>query len=174
MSQQPQQPSTQFVDLEMTRPVWIVSDIRVPAGDSPLDYIYKEEFRGKTVEVPPEGTKKIKMAWLHATKFLAQVAGMYNPFPNGGFKDKDGNVDSSRFGKPLRIVEMTAEERLNAEGLTQEQINERKRLAEAELRSASQESEGAIPASEAAVGPKRRGRRPMNESQAVEEIGITL
>lgn len=158
---------------ELTRPVWIVSDLKVPAGDNPKEYEYEEMFRGQLIKVPANGVKKVRMAYLTARKFLQQVNGLYDPFPNGGFKDENGIVHKERFGKPLRIVELTPDERLSVDGMTQEEILARREEEEASLASRNQKVDGAVPVSPDAA--PRRGRRPrMSESEAIETIGVTL
>lgn len=167
--------ASNFLDTsELTRPVWVVSDLKVPHGDDPKDYIYEEVYKGQMIKVHPNGVKKLRMSFLSARKFLANVYGLHDPFPNGGFKDENGIVHKERFGKPLRIVELTPEERESVDGLTQEDIAYRKAELEKQLSNASHKVDGAIPVDPNMSAP-RRGRKPrMTESEAVEEIGINL
>lgn len=170
--------ATEFIGSEMTRQVWVVSDLKVMPGFSPLDFVYEEEFKGKKISLPPNGEKKVKMAWLHATKFLSQVSGFHQPNPNGGYLDKNVNVDKSLFGKPLRIIELTPAERLSVEGLTQEQISERIKADEEAAKLIKHDNGSGIPLGDtkpmAAMKVKsgRYGRR--EEEQSVKELDATL
>lgn len=170
-------PSTQFVVSESTRPVWVISTLKVPNGLSPLDFVYKEEFKGKQISIPPNGEKKVKMSWVHATSFLKQVNGFNDPFPNGGYVDQNGDVHPERFGKPLEILEMTPEERLSVDGLTQEQINAQKLLEEQEMKASKQGNESAIPVGDQlpTAAPKRgRPFSKQNDKEAERVLAASL
>lgn len=170
-------PSTQFVVSESTRPVWVISTLKVPNGLSPLDFVYKEEFKGKQISIPPNGEKKVKMSWVHATSFLKQVNGFNDPFPNGGYVDQHGEVHPERFGKPLEILEMTPAERLSVDGLTQEQINAQKLLEEEEMKASKQGNESSIPIGKEfpQAAAKRSGRySKQNDAEAEKILGASL
>jgi hypothetical protein len=170
-------PTSQFLNQEDTRPVWVISTLKVPPGHSPLDYVYEEDFKDIHVKVPPNGEKAVKMSMIHARRFLAQVAGFYQPNPDGSFTDKDGRIDKSKFGKPLQILEMTPEERASIDGLTQEQIDARKVELEAKMRASDQAVENAVPVGKEfpQAAPKKGGKfTKQNDKDAEKLLGSTL
>lgn len=112
---------TNVVTADTNRKVWVVSSLQVPAGDNPDEYIYKEKFRGKWIEIPAMEEKKVMMPLPAAKRFLSQVRPPASPNPDGTYRNDNGVVDSERFGKPLRIIEMTDQEKFDLLGITTEE-----------------------------------------------------
>lgn len=119
---------------DTNRLVWVLSNLKVPAGHDPLDFWYEETFRSDLIKIPPNEEKRVLMHFLAAQRFLGATALLSEPFPNGGFVHPEtGRVDKTRFGKPLKIVELTSEERERFEGLSAEQASKRAQEIEEEL-----------------------------------------
>lgn len=70
---------------------------------------YAEEFKGDVIVVPPSG--KIVMPVMEANKFVGQFKAPLK-------KDHSGQWKRVQGPKPLRVVEMTAEDREALEGVT--------------------------------------------------------
>lgn len=90
--------------------VWVISNLQVPVGEDPKRFIYREEFRGKTLEVEPNRVKKLYMRRTAASRFLGQAVPVAEPGPTGRYLGVNGEVDPNKFGKPLEVVEMTQKE----------------------------------------------------------------
>lgn len=116
------------------RKVWVVSNLEVPRGEDPSDYYYREDFRGRIIEVPPKlydeeldsyrVQKKVLMNFLEARRFLGKAVPPAEPNPDGSYMDhKTFRIDPRKFGKPLKMVELTAKEKaeLDPDALTDKQ-----------------------------------------------------
>lgn len=104
--------NTQTEPSNSRRKVWIINLLEVPNGDNPNDYVYEENFRGTKIRIKPGRVKEFcELSASAAVRFLSQVVPLHEPNPDGTFYDENGNVDKSRFGKPLKIIELTNEER---------------------------------------------------------------
>lgn len=123
---------------DTNRLVWVVSDLEVPSGHDEGEFWYKERYRSDLIEIPPGGKKRVLMKFLNAKKFLGQTTLLADPFPNGGFVNPEtGEVEKHRFGKPLRIEELTSDEREEFEGMSPLQAAKRLREIEEELANAN-------------------------------------
>lgn len=116
------------------RLVWIVSDTKTVHGYPEEDFWHEEKYRSDLIRIPPNGKKRVLMPLIEASKFLGQVYSMYDPYPNGSCINPDtGKVEKERLGKPLRVLELTDEERLKYEGLSPKAAMEKALQAEKEL-----------------------------------------
>jgi len=86
---------------------------------------YKEEFRGATIKVPPDGQKKLLMPFLAARRFLGQVTPVGEQLPNGKWKDPP---------KALATVELTPAERKAIDGISPEDLAKNADAVEKALR----------------------------------------
>lgn len=113
------EPTTKGPSEGGARLVWVVSSLRVPEGYDERDFVYREKSkRGHMVEVWPNNQKKKIMSFLEASRFLAEAVAPAEPFPDGGFVNPDtGEVERHRFGKPLKIVEFTEDEKQETAGM---------------------------------------------------------
>lgn len=150
------------------RLVWVVSGLEVPQGYDERDFWYEEKWRSNIIKVPPQGKKRVLMPYLASKKFLAQAVFPAQPFPNGGFINPDtGEVESERFGKPLRMIELTSEERERFDGLSAVQAMAKQRELEAELAGVKHNNDGkamAVGADKPLEVRKQRGRPPRKVS----------
>lgn len=113
------EPATKEPSALSRRLVWVVSSIKVPEGYDERDFIYREKSkRGHMVEVWPSEQKKLVMTYLDAKQFLGEAVRIAEPLPDGGYVNPDtGEVERWRFGKPLKIIEFSAEEKEETQGM---------------------------------------------------------
>jgi hypothetical protein len=99
------QPTTQFTVPELiNRKVWVLNRDSEP---------YTEEFRGQTITVPADEQKETLMPYLSAEKFLSQPKCPAFTNSRGDYQVRP---------KALYIQELTKQERIDMEGITQEQM----------------------------------------------------
>lgn len=123
--------------------VWVVSDIKSVSGYPEKEFWYEEKFRGDMLRIPPDGKKRVLMHFLAAHRFLGQVQPPQNPYPNGSFINQEtGLIEKDRFGKPLRIVELSAEEMQKYEGKSPKQAMDEIALMEKELSNKKHTTDG--------------------------------
>lgn len=151
------------------RRVWIISLLETPDGDDPKDYVYRENFRGSPIEIPPDRQKKVLMGYLEARRFLGQAVAVAQPNPDGSFYDPNtGRPDPSKFGKPLKMIELTLEEK---QELDPESLSEKEK-AKLEAVLASKNHADGFSGDVETVGKgkpqaqRRRGRPSMSEATA--------
>jgi hypothetical protein len=106
------------------REVWVINTYNVPEGENPKDYDYEETFRGKKYLVPAGKKKVLHLPFLIAGQFVRGPGPMWQPLPNGTIRDENGDVDKTKMGKPLAIVEMTEDELSEVLGLSKTKIAE--------------------------------------------------
>lgn len=146
---------------DTNRLVWVINKLQPAKGYDESLYWYKERFRSDLISIPPCGKKRVMMRFLAAQKFIGQTVAPAEPFPNGGFVHPEtGEVESHRFGKPLEILEFTAEEREKYDGMTPAQAMERVKEIELELSGKSHVPEGKTDAVAVGTGkPQAQGTR---------------
>lgn len=109
-----------FVSSLGSRKVWVVNS---------NENDYEENFKGKVIKVPGNG--KIIMDYLGAERFISSPVAPEIKLPNGEYAILNGK---KMIGKPLRIVELSDDERSKIEGKTREQVEKEDRQLEARLK----------------------------------------
>lgn len=157
------------------RLVWVISLLEVPEGQDPKDYVYKENFRGKLIEVLPERQKKLLMNYLECRRFLGQPVALAEPNPDGSFMNEHtGTIDPTKFGKPLKMIELTLEEK---QELDPESLSEKEKAKIEKMLAAKNHSEGSSGDIETVGKGKpqaQRGRRRASTSEATADLAGEL
>lgn len=113
---------------DTNRLVWVLNVMTPEDGFSDEDYTFEEEYKNKKYRIPPREKKAVLMKFIKAQHFLGQATGMDSPLPYGGYVrlrgTEDAYVDKSLFGKPLKVVELSKEEKKLFEGLSEKEAME--------------------------------------------------
>jgi hypothetical protein len=99
-----------------TRKVWVENIMNEP---------YAEKFHEQIVEVPASG--KIMMPFLEAHRFVSQWKAPLK-------KDVNGMWQQVKGPKPLRVIEMSDEEREKLTGVTPKQVEASEKAADQKVR----------------------------------------
>lgn len=108
------EPQALNVTADTNRLIWVINN---------YTRSHVENFRGKVIDIPPNGEKKRLMPYLAACRFIGQMWPCAEPLPNGTYR-------AGESPKMLQLIELTPKEREKFEGLTPAQAMQKAREQE--------------------------------------------